>query len=80
MRLNELEFATRGYCAETLTRDETLFHCANGYLGVRGCFEEGAKSGTLSVRGAYINGFCEEEEICYGERLYGFPERKQVMV
>ena len=80
MRLNELEFVTRGYADETLARDETLFHCANGYLGVRGCLEEGTKDGTLSVRGAYINGFCEEEEISYGERLYGFPDHKQVMV
>ncbi len=78
--MNELEFVTRGYADETLARDETLFHCANGYLGVRGCLEEGTKDGVFSVRGAYINGFCEEEEISYGERLYGFPERKQVMV
>lgn len=61
-------------------RDETLFHCANGYLGVRGCLEEGAKNGGASIRGTYINGFCEDEEICYGERLYGFPQTKQVMV
>ncbi|MEN6596093.1 MAG: beta-phosphoglucomutase [Clostridiaceae bacterium] len=78
--MNELELVTTGYHAETLARDETLFHCANGYLGVRGCFEEGAKNGDISVRGTYINGFCEEEEICYGERLYGFPDSKQVMV
>ncbi len=78
--MNELEFVTSGYADETLSRDETLFHCANGYLGVRGCLEEGAKGGVLTVRGAYINGFCEEEEINYGERLYGFPENKQVIV
>ena len=78
--MNELEFITRGYADETLSRDETLFHCANGYLGVRGCLEEGTKNGVISVRGAYINGFCEEEEISYGERLYGFPESRQVMV
>ena len=78
--MNELEFVTSGYADETLARDETLFHCANGYLGVRGCLEEGARDGALSVRGTYINGFCEEEEISYGERLYGFPEKKQVLV
>lgn len=78
--MSELVFETNGYCDKNLSRDETLFHCANGYLGVRGCFEEGVKNGTVSVRGAYVNGFCEEEEICYGERLYGFPESKQVMV
>lgn len=78
--LGELELVMNGYCADTQTRDETLFHCANGYLGVRGCLEEGAESGETSIRGTYINGFCEEEEICYGERLYGFPQTKQVMV
>ena len=78
--MDELEFATYGYHADTLTRDETLFHCANGYLGVRGCFEEGAEQGQLSIRGTYVNGFCEDEEICYGERLYGFPQTKQIMV
>ena len=78
--MDELEFVTYGYHADTLTRDETLFHCANGYLGVRGCLEEGAEKGRLSIRGTYLNGFCEDEEICYGERLYGFPQTKQVMV
>ncbi len=78
--MKELEFGTEGYADETLARDETLFHCANGYLGVRGCLEEGAPEGAVSIRGAYINGFCEQEEICYGERLYGFPQSKQVIV
>lgn len=78
--MNELEFVTRGYRAETQAHDETLFHCANGYLGVRGCLEEGAEHGSVSIRGTYINGFSEDEEICYGERLYGFPQTKQVMV
>lgn len=78
--MDELNFVTKGYCADTQTRDETLFHCANGYLGVRGCLEEGAKNGGASIRGTYVNGFCEEEEICYGERLYGFPQSKQVIV
>lgn len=78
--MDELEFTLDGYDAGTLARDETLFHCANGYLGVRGCLEEGAADEKASVRGTYINGFCDDEEICYGERLYGFPQTKQVMV
>ena len=57
-----------------------MFHCANGYLGVRGCLEEGAPTGVTSIRGTYINGFSEDVDICYGERLYGFPQTKQVMV
>ena len=78
--MGELNFVSNGYCAETQAHDETLFHCANGYLGVRGCLEEGAENGSASIRGTYINGFSEDEEICYGERLYGFPQTKQVMV
>lgn len=78
--MGELEYVTSGFDVDTLSRDETLFHCANGYLGVRGSLEEGAIDATASVRGTYINGFCDEEEICYGERLYGFPQTKQVMV
>lgn len=78
--MKEREFTSEGCFADTLAQDETLFHCANGYLGVRGCLEEGAPEGAASVRGAYINGFCCEEPICYGERLYGFPLSKQVIV
>lgn len=78
--MKELEYHVNGYRADTRTRDETLFHCANGYLGVRGSFEEGCPEGAVSIRGTYVNGFCEDEDICYGERLYGFPATKQVMV
>jgi alpha,alpha-trehalose phosphorylase len=78
--LKGLTFQLDGYRAETQTRDEALFHCANGYLGVRGSFEEGAPMGAETIRGTYINGFSENEDICYGERLYGFPSTKQVLV
>ncbi len=77
--MKELEYCVKGFRTDTLTRDETLFHCANGYLGVRGCLEEGGPGETPTIRGTYINGFSEDEDICYGERLYGFPQTKQVM-
>lgn len=57
---------------------ETLYHSANGYLGVRSSPEEGETPG--SIRGAYINGFYEIEDIPYCEKLYGFPDTKQVLV
>lgn len=60
-------------------RDESLFHCASGKIGIRGCFEEGAPDGCETIRGAYINGFCETEEITYNEKLYGFPTEKQTI-
>lgn len=73
-------YEVKGYDPATRLRDETLFCCANGFLGVRGCFEEGAPEGEITIRGAYINGFCEEVPIEYNERLYGFPTAKQVIV
>ena len=30
---------------------ETLFSCANGYLGIRGCLEEGVPDGWNTMRG-----------------------------
>ncbi|NLD52843.1 MAG: glycoside hydrolase family 65 protein [Clostridiales bacterium] len=60
--------------------EESLFHTANGYLGVRGCPEEGAPQGVPSIRGAYINAFYDTKPIHYGEKLYGFPETQQGIV
>jgi len=62
---------------ESYQLKETLFSTANGYLGVRGSFEEDVIKSIPSVRGIYINGFYESEEIVYGEKLHGFPDRSQ---
>ena len=35
----------------------TVFHNANGYIGVRSDFEEGYAQGYDTIRGSYINGF-----------------------
>ena len=48
--------------------EESLFHTANGYLGVRACPEEGAPAGVPSIRGAYINAFYDIKPIRYGEK------------
>ena len=63
-----------------LMLDETLFHNANGYLGVRGCFEEGYRPGMTSIRGQYLNGFYDFVPMKQAEKLYGFVEEKQTMV
>lgn len=57
--------------------NESLLSLGNGYLGVRGNFEEGYQDGFKSIRGAYINAFHDETEISYGEKLYGFPATQQ---
>lgn len=61
-----------------IARIETIYHNANGYLGVRCSPEEGSLPG--SIRGTYLNGFYEILDITYGEKLYGFPETKQTIV
>lgn len=65
---------------EELVVEESLFHVANGYLGVRGNFEEGLPPGIPTIRGCYINGYYDDAELKYPERLYGFPEEAQRMV
>ncbi len=60
--------------------EESLFHTANGYLGLRACPEEGVPAGVDSIRGAYINAFYDVKPIRYGEKLYGFPETQQGIV
>ncbi|MFB1052013.1 glycoside hydrolase family 65 protein [Paraliobacillus sp. JSM ZJ581] len=65
---------------ENLLVNESLFSLGNGYLGVRGNFEEGYNDEFKSIRGTYINAFHDETEITYGEKLYAFPEKQQKIV
>ena len=59
---------------------ETLFHNANGYLGVRSNFEEGYPIDFQSIRGEYINGFYDFAEMKQAESLCGLTEEKQTML
>ncbi len=63
-----------------LLKNEAIFNTANGYIGVRGNFEEGYKSNFKSIRGTYMNAFYEIANITYGEKAYGFPETMQKSV
>ena len=63
-----------------LLRDESLFHVANGYLGVRGNFEEGYPSDYRTIRGTLLNAFYDIVPINYGEKGYAFPETMQKLV
>lgn len=65
---------------EELMLNETLFHNANGYIGVRSVFEEGYPAGTPSIRGTYINGFYDLSDMKQAEKLYGLVEEKQTML
>jgi len=65
---------------DSLLLNETLFHNANGYLGVRSNFEEGYPPGYNSIRGQYINGFYDYTTMSQPEKLYGLFQEKQIML
>ena len=59
---------------------ETLFHNANGYIGVRGSREEGQEDKEKTIRGSYINGVYDIVEMKQAEPLYGLVNEKQGIV
>lgn len=59
---------------------ETVFHNANGYIGVRSNYEEGYPQGYDTIRGSYINGFYDIADMKQAENLYGLVEDKQTML
>jgi alpha,alpha-trehalose phosphorylase len=65
---------------EELLINETLLSTANGYVGIRGNFEEAYPQEFDSIRGTYINGFYDIVDITYGESAYGFPKTAQKIV
>jgi alpha,alpha-trehalose phosphorylase len=60
-----------------LEQAETIFTMANGYLGMRGCCEEGTP---VFENGTFINGFFETWPIYYGEEAHGFAKEGQTIV
>ncbi len=60
--------------------EESLFSLANGYLGVRGNFEEGYKKEFSTIRGTYLNAFHDIIDIPYGEKLFAFPDTAQKLL
>lgn len=59
---------------------ETLFHNANGYLGIRYDFEEGYPEDYNFIRSQYLNGFYDLVSVPQPERLYGLVQEKQIML
>lgn len=75
-------FSLKDYPLEKrrLLLNETLFHNANGYIGIRYSFEEGYPAGYTSIPGQYINGFYDTTNMEQPERLYGLAREKQIML
>ncbi|PZE21844.1 beta-phosphoglucomutase [Paenibacillus xerothermodurans] len=62
-------------------RNEAVFAVGNGYIGMRGNFEEEYRGpeGT-SISGTYLNGFYDSEPIHYPEDAYGYARNTQTML
>ena len=58
---------------------ETLFSQGNGYLGLRGNFEE-PFAGAEGYDGTYINGFFDSNPITYGETAFGYAKNTESML
>ena len=61
---------------EFLAQSETMLALGNGYLGIRGCPEEG---GPNAENATLINGFYETWPIVYGEEAYGYAKTGQTI-
>lgn len=66
---------------EVNAENETIFALGNGYIGMRGTFEEGYQGDKKhTVDGIYLNGFYETDPIRYPEDAYGYARTNQTML
>ncbi len=66
---------------DKLNLSETIFSIGNGYIGIRGSFEEGYfDTKNSSIKGTYINGFYETHSIYYSEGAYGYAKNNQTIL
>jgi alpha,alpha-trehalose phosphorylase len=75
--IEEWRLVERAFAPQFLPQTETIFAVGNGYLGMRGGFEEGEPA---YRHGTFVNGFHETWPIPYGERAFGFATTGQTMV
>ena len=74
---DEWSLIEKRFMPDLLEQGETMFALGNGYLGMRGCFEEG---GPIGQNGTFINGFYERWPIVYPEEAYGLATAGQTIV
>jgi len=73
---DEWNVVEKRFHPEFLAQSETMLALGNGYLGMRGCPEEG---GPNVENGTFINGFYEAWPIVHGEEAYGFAKTGQTI-
>jgi len=74
---DEWNVVEKAFHPEFLAQSETMLALGNGYLGMRGCPEEG---GPNVENTTLINGFYETRPIVYGEEAYGFAKTGQTIL
>jgi alpha,alpha-trehalose phosphorylase len=75
--IDEWKMVETQFYRRLVPQAETMFAIGNGYLGMRGNFEEGRP---VHQPGTFVNGFHETWPIQYGERAYGFAKTGQTML
>ena len=73
---DEWNVVEKRFRPEFLAQLETMMALGNGYIGMRGCPEEGGPNAENST---LINGFYETRPIVYGEEAYGFAKTGQTI-
>ena len=73
----EWRIVEKKFYPRLLESSESIFSVGNGYLGLRGNFEEGTP---VFQQGTYINGFYESWPIVYAESAYGFAKTGQTII
>jgi alpha,alpha-trehalose phosphorylase len=73
---DEWNVIERAFRPDFLAQLETMLAVGNGYIGMRGCPEEG---GPNVENGTFVNGFYETWPIVYGEDAFGFAKTGQTI-
>ena len=74
---DEWNILEKQFHPEFLLQLESMLALGNGYLGIRGCPEEGGPNGE---NGTFINGFYETRPIVYAEEAYAFAKTGQTIL
>src|ERR1700744_2478796 len=74
---DEWNVIEKRFSPEFLAQLESILSLGNGYLGMRGCPEEGGPNFENST---LVNGFYETRPILYGEEAYGFAKTGQTIL
>jgi alpha,alpha-trehalose phosphorylase len=74
---DEWRIVERGFSRRWMGNAETIFSLSNGFLGMRGTFEEGRPG---IEPGTFCNGFHETWAIVHAEEAYGFARTGQTII